>query len=35
MNLQQNRPGALKWLCRLWDLTPANEALALAYLTND
>lgn len=35
MNLQQNKPGALKWLCRLWDLTPTNETLALAYLTND
>ena len=35
MNLQQNRSGAMKWLCRLWDLTPTNEALALAYLTDD
>lgn len=38
MNLQANRtrkPDAMERLFRLWDLTPANEAMARAYLTGD
>ena len=38
MNLFPNRPGkpdALGLLFQLWGLTPANETLARAYLTND
>ena len=38
MNIQPNRPGkpdALGRLSQLWGLTPVNETLARAYLTND
>lgn len=38
MNIQTNKsgkPDALGRLSRLWGLTPANEELARAYLTND
>ena len=38
MNIQPNKPGkpdALGRLFQLWGLTPANETLARAYLTND
>lgn len=35
MNFRSSKPDALTQLCRLWGLTPGNEALARAYLTND
>ena len=38
MNIQPSKPGkpdALGRLSQLWGLTPANETLARAYLTND
>ena len=38
MNIQPSKPGkpdALGRLIQLWGLTPANEALARAYLMND